>query len=49
MLSEGQQKRENAKAAKKLVDKLDHVIYDEDFVKNDEFGLNECAICMDEF
>ena len=49
VLSEGQQKRENAKAAKKLIEKLDHVVYDEDFVKNDEFGLQECAICMDEF
>ena len=38
-----------AKAAKKLIEKLDHVVYDEDFIKNDEFGLQECAICMDEF
>jgi hypothetical protein len=37
--NETQARRENARAAKKIVEKLDHVVYDEDFVKNDEFGL----------
>lgn len=30
---------QRAKEAKKLIAKLDHVVYDEDFIKNDEFGL----------
>ena len=39
----------NIEAARKLRDHLEHVVYDEDFIVNDEFGLRECAICMDEF
>lgn len=37
--NEGRARRENAMAAKKILEKLDHVVYDDDFVKNDAFGL----------
>lgn len=42
-------REQNREAARKLIDKLQHVVYDQAFIDNDEFGLRECAICMDEF
>lgn len=47
--NEEQLRIQNIEAAKKIILQLQHVVYDEDFIANDEFGLGECAICMEEF